>query len=234
MANLALTAYQCKSPSNGAISSNKPVYPGPSSGWTTWDSGSGKYTIQGKTWNNDARLTVSGDPTSSTYAYIKLNTKANHDCNTFWGCSPGNGTERLVRGVYFRHHTNGGKYDPRITGVALRYANPKTNAQYHYGLTYRGGHYTHSTEGAMPYFGTSSTNWWYGVASGNSTPDGKHFNDSNLVWTGVIFHFETTWHSGSSADQIVYIKDLRPIIDSTKNSSPSYNNKYRLWGARLV
>ena len=215
------------------MESNSLVYPGANTGWTTWDKGSGKYSIQGKTWDNDARLTVSGNPAGSNWASIKLNTGANHDCNAFWGCAPRDGTERLVRGVSFRAHTNGAKFRPRITGVALRYANPKTNAYWHYGLTYRGTHHTHSNNGAMPYEGTSTGASWWGVAT-TSSKDGNHFHDSNLVWNGVLFHFETTWKSGGAVDCIVYIKSLRPIIDSTRNSSPSYNNKYRLWGAKLV
>lgn len=233
MATVKLGLYQCKNPSNAAVARNNPVFPGPNSGWTTYNNGSGKYTIQGSTWNNDARLEwANSDPTSSSWGYLKLNTGANHDCNAFWGCAPRDGTERLVRGVYFKHHTNGVKFRPRITGVALRYANPNTNATFHYGLTYRGTNYTSSTEGTLPYEGTSTSNWWYGVGATNKS-DNPYFNDPNLVWTGVLFHYETTWKSGSAADCIVYIKELRPIICSSTSSSPSYNDKYRVWGAYM-
>nr|BDD46402.1 hypothetical protein 1 [Pelagibacterales bacterium] len=234
MATKALNLYQCRSPNNGAISYNKPVFPGPNSGWTTWDKGQGKYTIQGKTWDNDAKLQwANSDPTSNSWGYLKLNTGANHDCNAFWGCSPRDGTERLVRGVYFKHHTNGAKFRPRITGVALRYANPSNNQLYHFGLTYRGAYYDYDRGGTLPYEGTSTSNWWYGVAAKSGMPDGDWFHNSNLVWTGVLFHFETTWKSGGATDCIVYIKELRSIIDSNKNSTPSYNNKYRVWGAYM-
>jgi hypothetical protein len=224
--------YQCKSPSRGAVESNNQVYPGPTNSWTTWNSGSGEYTIQGTKWKNDARLQTSGDPTSSSWASIKLNTGANHDCNAFWGCSPSTGTERFVRGVYFRHHTNGSKFRPRITGVALRYSNPNTNASWYYGLTYRGTNYTYAKEGTLPYEGTNTSNWWYGVGARNKT-DSPYFHDKGLVWTGVLFHYETTWKSGSANDTIVYLKNLRPIVDASDATAPTYNDKYRVWGVQF-
>lgn len=233
MASERLPLFQCKAPNNGAISYNNPVFPGKNYGWTTWNSGSGEYTVQGVKWKNDAKLDwANSDPTSNSWGYLKLNTGANHDCNAFWGCSPSDGTERLVRGVYFKHHTNGAKFRPRITGVALRYANPNTNAIYHYGLTYRGNYFTYAREGTLPYEGTSTSNWWYGVGK-YSTNDNPYFHDRSLVWTGVLFHFETTWKSGGAEDCIVYIKELRPIIDGNTNSTPSYNNKYRVFGTKI-
>ena len=97
-------------------------------GWTSYDNGKGEYTVQGKKWPNDARMQFYGDPTTklndgNNWAYMKLNTGANHDCNIFWGSNDVyKNTERQVRGIYFRHHTNGAKFRPRITGVALRYS----------------------------------------------------------------------------------------------------------------
>ena len=224
------------------IEAQRALYPNihATNGWTSYDNGKGEYTVQGKKWPNDAKMQFYGDPTTklndgNSWAYMKLNTGANHDCNIFWGSNDVyKNTERQVRGIYFRHHTNGAKFRPRITGVALRYSR-SNGAICHVGLRDRwnasGNNCMHSSGGTLPFEGTTSGNNFWGIAK-RGTTDGNPFHDSDWTWSGVLFHFETTWKSGSAADCIVYLKCLRPILDGDRTTNPLFNNKHRVWGVR--
>ena len=203
------------------------VYPGYSMSW----SNPGDVSIQGKTWKSDVSLTMSGDPTSSTNARIMLNTGANHDCNALWSTPKEYISERLVRGVYFKNYTNQAKFRPRISGVALQYKNLSGGTKY-VGLGYRGTYYTLKSTENLGYEGGTSTNDFYGVANLNTT-DGNVFDDINYMLSGVLFHFETTWKSGSAVDCSVWINTLRFITQSNvQHASIYYNEKYRIWGVR--
>ena len=207
---------------NSSLENQQNVYPGSSMYWRH----KGDLTIQGKKWSGDATLNCSGDPTlSSSWASIKLNTGANHDCNVVWQTD--NPTEQQVRGVYLRHHTNEAKFRPRITGVAMQYANSSGTHKY-VGLTYRGTDYGRQSGGTIPYEGSSTSNSWWGVAD-CTMPDGDPYHNG-WKWSGVLFHFETTWKSGSAVDCIVYINRLRPICDGKKDANPYYSDMYRMWG----
>ena len=235
MANLALSCTQVLDPRGylSAIESGRQLYPAQSGNrWLSWNSGSGKFRIQNHEWGNDARLDVSGDPTSSSGGRIRLNTGANHDCNCFWGAPDNNSAhERQVRGIYFKHYTNGAKFRPRITGVALQYQDGR-NVRW-VGLRDRwnakGDYCMYNSGGTLPYEGTSTSNYFWGVAK-RGTYDGNLFHTNNWRWSGVLFHYETTWKSGSAINCDVYIKNLRPILDAGTSDTPYYNHKFRVWG----
>jgi hypothetical protein len=210
---------------NSSLENQNNVYPGYPMSWVH----KGKTTIQGKNWDGDSTLQCSGDPTmSQSWASIKLNTGSNHDCNVVWQTS--NPTEQQVRGVYFRHHTNGAKFRPRISGVAMQYRS-SSNAIKYVGLHYRETNYSKQSGGTIPYEGTGTSNAWWGVAD-CTMPDGDPYHNG-WRWSGVLFHFETTFKTGSAVDCIAYINRLRPICDGAKNATPSYNNKYRQWGVMV-
>nr|BDD46135.1 hypothetical protein 34 [bacterium] len=219
---------------NKSATENQPaVYPGPNTGWTSWDSGSGEFWIQEQSWKNDAKLQCSGDPTSTSNAVVKLNTGANHDCNCFWGSnSPEKCTERNVRGLYMRIYTNGAKFQPRISCAALRYYDLSNGRYYNYGLARdKVGTLCVHSSGTWPYFGTDSTNYWYGVALTTSLyGDENSAHNTNRVWVGCLFHYESTWKTGSAVDCNVYINRLRPIFDAGREPNPVYNNRHRVWG----
>lgn len=241
MAVISYPCFKVVSPvTQSTAESNLKVYPGPTNGWTTWNSGSGEYTIQGKKWPNDTRLDCWGDPTDKVNqgngATIRLNTGANHDCNCFWGASDASKTtERQVRGIHFRIVTNGAKFRPRITGCALRYR-ARNNAIHHVGLLDR---WNASGNSKLIQYGgnlsTELTTWgrWYGVAKRDTT-DGNRFHEADMTWVGVLFHFETTWKSGSAVNCDVGIKELTPICDADRRADPYYCNKYRVWGVNYT
>ena len=231
-AHILSSLYQCKAPSgaNSGIEGQNNVYPSQvSNGWIT---NYGNTNIQGTTWTNDTSLTCNGDPTTSSGGFIRLNTGANHDCNCFWGnVNAGELSERHVRGIHFRNWTNGVKFRPRITGVALVFVDSSSKKKY-MGLQYQDNGYYQDAAGYIKHEGTSSSNYWWATAK-RGTADGNYFHDPNYVWAGVLFHYETTWKSGSAVNCDVYISHLRPIVDCNENSTPSYNNKYRVWGTRF-
>lgn len=215
------------------MESQQRVYPASNYGWSS----GGTPTIQGKQWSNDASLDCWGDPTvpsseGGNWARIRLNTGANHDCNCFWGATDkSKATERQVRGIYFRHHTNEAKFRPRITGVALVYANG-TSTKY-VGLRDRwnatGNTKLYASGGTLPYEGGSVSNKFWGVMK-RGTTDGNWFHDPNWKWAGVFFHWESTWKSGSAINCDVYIRDLHPILDAKQDNEPHYNYRRRVWG----
>ncbi len=190
----------------------------------------GDVNIQGKTWSGDTTISASGDPTSSSRASLGINTGANHDANVLWSCSPSKATERQVRGVYFRTYTNQTKFRPRISSVALQYT-ASNNAISYVGLNYRDANYTHSSGGSLNYEGGDTSHYWWGV--GNcSMPDGDPYHQDKRL-TGVLFHMETTWKSGSAVDNWCYVSNLRFICDAKRDSTPYYNNHYRMWGLKV-
>ena len=231
-AHIISNLYQCTAPSgsNGGIEGQNAVYPSQvSNGWIT---NYGNTTIQGKTWTNDSTLNCSGDPTTSSGGRIRLMTGANHDCNCFWGnVNAPELSERMVRGLHFRVWTNGAKFRPRISGAALVFVDSSSRKKY-MGLTSFGSNYTYQSNGTLAYEGTESNNYWWAVAR-DGTSDGGYYHNSDYVWAGVLFHYESTWKTGSAVNCDVYISHLRPIVDSNTNSTPQYNNKYRVWGTRF-
>ena len=195
--------------------------------WT----GPSDLSIQGTTWKNDSYLSMSGDPVAGT-ATISLNTGANHDCNALWSCDASNATERLVRGIYFKTWNNGAKFRPRIEGAALQYKNANTGAVKYFGLNYRGKWYTSWGDGSLGYDGTDQNHHFAAVGAPGQT-DGSTFHNKDFVLTGVLFHYETQWKSGSAIWCDTYVKDLRFITDGGTGANPTYNNKYRAWGWRV-
>lgn len=192
----------------------------------------GDVTIQGKKWSGDTTISASGDPTTSKKASLGINTGANHDANVLWLGTGSYATERQVRGIYFRTYTNQAKFKPRISGVALRYINSR-GAIYYHGLHYRSDGYEHSTGGSLNYEGGDSLHEYWGVGKTNST-DGAHFHNPDMKLQGVLFHMETTWKTGSAEWCYCYIYNLRFICDAKQQSSPYYNNLYRVWGVDVL
>ena len=211
------------------VINNGPRYPGGKYQhyWKAWE----RSYIQGNYWDNDADLSAGGNPTSNDWAYIKLNTGANHDCNIFWGCDATNATERQVRGVYFKHHTNNAKFRPRLSGVALVYTNGSNDKLYQGIYTPSAGSHSYHSGGSMAYEGGDQSHYYWGVANQNGK-DGAKYHESSMRLRGVVWHYETTWKSGSATDCIIYMKDLRFIMDSGDEAAPRYNNKYRVWNVR--
>lgn len=197
--------------------------------WKPWE----RSYIQGNYWDNDANLQSGGDPTAggNDWAWMKLNTGSNHDCNIFWGCDASNATERQVRGVYFKHNTNTSKFRPRLSGVALVYTNGSNDKLYQGIHTPAAGSNSYHSGGSMSYEGWDQSHYYWGVANQNGKDGNKYQNKDNRL-RGVLWHFETTWKSGSAEDCIVYMKDLRFIMDSGNDAAPAYNNKYRVWNVR--
>jgi hypothetical protein len=187
----------------------------------------GDVNVQGTKWKGDTTISASGDPTTNKPASLGINTGANHDANVLWLGTGVNCTERQVRGIYFRTYTNGAKFRPRISGVALRYMAPN-GAIYYQGLHYRSNGYEHSSGGSLNYEGTDSSHEWWGVAK-SGTNDGNNFHQDKVL-QGVLFHMETTWKSGASVWNYCYVWNLRFICDSKRESNPNYNNQYRVWG----
>ena len=230
MGKLTYPLEQVKSPYNidyGGWTNRKGLYPSNDASAMSWKH-KGDVNIQGKKWSGDTTITASGDPTTNKPASLGINTGANHDANVEWLCAGTNATERQVRGVYFRTYTNEAKFRPRISGVALRYLTT-SGALYYHGLHYRSDGHEHSSGGSLNYEGGDSSHYYWGVGKTNST-DGAHFHDKNKVLTGVLFHMETTWKSGSAVWCWCYVWNLRFIFDGGRGSSPNYNNKYRMWG----
>ncbi len=195
--------------------------------WKPWE----KSWIQGKYWENDSTLQAGGDPTGHDWSYIKLNTGANHDCNIFWGCDKADATERKIRGVYFKHHTNQAKFRPRLSGVALVYVNSNGSNLYQGIHTPNAGTFVSSHAGSMAYEGGDQSHFYWGVAGGWGS-DGARYHESDYRFRGVLWHYETTWKSGSAADCIIYLKDLRFIMDAGNSSTPEYTNHWRVWNVR--
>ncbi len=224
--NLKFPLTQVRDPSNGDFNNWNACYPGPNMRWTN----TGTITIDGIEWYDDAHLTMRGDPTEQSggnYATIGLNTGANHDCNALWKCDPIDATERQVRGLYFINYTNGVKFRPRISGVALQYSKQDGATKY-YDLGYKRSYNVWDKRGDLGYEGVNSNNSFWGVARKGKY--GDPFHDPEYRLSGVLFHFETTWKSGSPIDCNVYIKNLRFITDAKQQGTPYYNNNYRIWG----
>ena len=231
-AHILSNLYQCKAPSgsNSDIEGQHAVYPSQvSNGWIT---NYGNTSVQQTVWTNDSSLNCSGDPTTRDGGRIRLHTGANHDCNCFWGNVNGSEvSERHVRGIHFRNWTNEVKFRPRITGVALVFINSSSTKRY-MGLQYRDSGYYENVGGHIKYEGGNTGNYWWAVAK-DGTADGAYYHNSDYMWAGVLFHWESTWKSGSAVNCDVYISHLRPIVDCSTNSNPEYNNKYRVWGTRF-
>ena len=226
MAKAEFPLHQNKNPQGANISSWPKCYPGPNMKWTD----PGDITVQGTKWSSDSHLSMSGDPVAGT-ATIKLNTGANHDCNALWYCDKSDATERLVRGIYFKTWTNNVKFRPRISGVALQYKHANGAVKY-FGLNYRGKWYTSYGDGSLGYEGTDQNHHFTAVGAPGQT-DGSTFHDKDFVFSGVLFHYETTFKTGSAIWCDTYVKDLRFITDGNTNANPTYNNKYRVWGWRV-
>ena len=227
MGKLTFPLAKVESPYNTNWSNTPKLYPSNDASKMSWKH-KGDVTIQGKKWSGDTTINASGDPTSSSRASLGINTGANHDANVEWLCAGSDATERNVRGVYFNTYTNQSKFRPRISGVALRYLTTSGSLYYH-GLHYRSDGYEHSTGGSLNYEGGDSLHNYWGVGKTNST-DGAHFHNKNMLLTGVLFHMETTWKTGSAEWCYCYVYNLRFIFDAGTSSTPTYNNKYRIWG----
>lgn len=202
------------------------AYPAPDMSWKHV----GDVNVQGIKWKGDTTISASGDPTTNKSASLGINTGANHDANVLWLGTGSKATERQVRGIYFRTYTNGAKFRPRISGVALRYMDSRGNIYYH-GLNYRDNNYTHSRGGSLNYEGTDSSHYWWGVGR-TGTPDPAYFHQDKVL-QGVLFHMETTWKSGSAVWCYCYIWNLRFICDAGRGTNPNYNNHYRMWGVSV-
>ena len=204
------------------------TWPGTRMSW----SNPGNITVQGTTWKSDASLNMSGDPTSHLNAVIKLNTGANHDCNALWSCPKDYAATNLVRGLYFKNYTNQAKFRPRITGVALQYKKPSGTTKY-FGLGYRGTYYNEGKGGNLSYEGGSSSNYFWATGK-KGTTDGNVWDSTDAYLSGVLFHFETTWKSGSAVDCVVWVNSLRFITQANVQHSNIYHNtKYRMWGVKM-
>lgn len=226
MANETYPLTQVKDPSNsGGFHNWNACVPGPGMKW----SNPGAITIGGTKWSSGATLEMYGDPTlsSGNYTTLRLNTGANNDCNAVWKCEPRDATERQVRGLFFVNYTNGAKFKPRVSGVALQYATSSGLTKY-YDLGYRGSYNVYNRDGDLGYQGTTMNNYFWGV--GVKGKYGDPFHDPDYRLSGVLFHFETTWATGSAVNCDVYIKGLRFITDAEQQSVPYYNNLYRVWG----
>lgn len=192
----------------------------------------GQQTIQGDTWKNTTNLDCSGDPTSRDGAALRVNTGANQDMNALWECSRDQTSERMVRGVWFKNWTNGAKFRPRITGVALVYRHDN-NGRWYQGLQYRSNRYDYHEDGkGLNYEGTSTGNYYMGVAKKQQSAT-EPFHNKDMRLSGVIFHVETTWKTGSAEWCNVYITSLRFITDGDGYPSPTYHNNYRIWGLQV-
>jgi hypothetical protein len=226
MAKAEFPLIRVKSPYNTSWGSVPRLYPSNNSSGMAW-SNPGDVTIQGKKWSGDTPITASGDPTSSSRASLGIMTGANNDANTLWSCSDTKATERQVRGVYFRTYTNQSRFRPRISGVALQYKS--SNGQTSYcGLNYRTADYTRDHGGSLNYEGGDSLHDWWGIGS-YGMPDGTPFHQDKKL-SGVLFHMETTWKTGSAEWCYCYVYDLRFICDAGQGSNPVYNDKHRIWG----
>ena len=192
----------------------------------------GQVTINDDTWNNTTNLACSGDPTTDQGATLKVNTGANQDMNALWECSRDQSTERMVRGVWFKNWTNGAKFRPRITGVALAYRHDN-NGRWYQGLQYRSSRYDYHEDGkGLNYEGTSTGNYYMGVAKKQQSGT-EPFQNKDMRLSGVIFHVETTWKTGSAEWCNVYITHLRFITDGDGYPSPTYYDNYRVWGLQI-
>lgn len=230
MANIEFKAY----PEVYDVTYAPQVYPSAKGNSGMEWAGKAEFSVGGDKWSNDNNLTMSGDPTTTTGATLRLNTHLNKDCNALWDVKAANTvtfSQRLIRGVHFYTYNNGSKHNPRITGVAMKYSKPGQSPKY-VSLNYRSSNYCHTTDNShgFPYIGTSKSAWWRGVAKKDNS-DGDYFHQG-WFWSGVVFHWECTWKSGSAIDNDVYIWGLRPICDAGKSSNPTYTNNMRVWNAR--
>lgn len=214
--------------SSGGFHNWNACEPGPNMRW----SNPGAITIGGNSWKSDSTLDMYGNPTSNSgdYTTLRLNTGSNHDCNALWKCESRDATERQVRGLYFINYTNGAKFRPRVSGVALQYSTSSGLTKY-YDLGYRGSYNVSNKDGGLGYEGTETSNYFWGV--GVKGKYGDPFHDPNYCLSGVLFHFETTFKTGSAVNCDVYIKGLRFITDAKQQSAPYYNNHYRVWGFKV-
>lgn len=228
MAKAEFLLHQNKNPQGDSNIGNWPkCYPGSSMKWTD----PGDINIQGTKWSSDSHLSMGGDPVAGK-ATISLNTGANHDCNALWSCDKSDATERLVRGIHFKTWTNAAKFRPRISGAALQYKNANTGSVKYFGLNYRETWYTSYGDGSLGYEGTDQNHHFTAVGAPWAN-DGSPFHNKDFVLSGVLFHYETTFKTGSAIWCETYVKDLRFITDGNTNANPTYNNKYRVWGWRV-
>lgn len=231
MARIEMRLHQNLDPSSSSPERLAQVYPAYDKSKMAWST-PGQRTVNGVTWKNDATLQCSGDPTESSGAVLQVNTGANHDMNALWSCGRDDTTERLVRGVYFRNCTNGAKFRPRITGVALVYRHDN-NGEWYQGLQYRSNRYDYHADGiGLNYEGTSTGNYYWGVAKKQQSGT-EPFHNHLMRLSGVLFHVETTWKSGGAEDCKVYIDRLRFITDGDTYPSPTYYDNYRIWGMQV-
>ena len=204
------------------------VHPG-YSGWGNV----GDFNSQGDTWKHDTNISMSGDPTAvndSDNGKIGLNTGSNHDCNAFWGFQDDAMSRGQVgvRGVYFETEQIGDtKFKPRISGSAMVWKNSSGDIKRE-SLSFDGGNKAHSHSGTIENLSTSWKSYW-----GLSKKDDSWFKwaDPNYYWAGVVFHYESTWHSGGAVDSFVRIRNLRPILDRDFNETPNNDSSspYAVW-----
>lgn len=173
------------------------------------------FSSQGDNWKHDTNISMSGDPTESSDSYnarIGLNTGANHDCNAFWGVTADSMTtgQRNVRGISFETKQIGNTlFKPRVSASALVWKNANGDVKRE-SLSWDGGDKSYKYQGTIENLTTDWKSYW-----GLSKKDDSYFKwaDPTYYWAGVIFHYESTWHSGSAIDSMVRIRNLRPILD---------------------
>jgi len=193
-----------------------------------------EFNTQGDTWKHDTGIQATGDPCESSDSYnakIGLTTGANHDVNAFWGDTGSSMSKGQtgVRGVYFETKQIGDTtFKPRISGSAMVWKNSNGDRKIE-SLSFDGGNKAHSHSGTIENLTTSWKSYW-----GLSKKDDNWFKwaDKDYFWAGVVFHFETTWHSGGAVDSMVRIRNLRPILDRDFNETPNNDNNspYAVWG----
>ena len=206
------------------------VFPGFPVQWSSV----GEFNSQGDTWKHDAAIQATGDPTASpdsANAKIGLTTGASHDVNAFWGVESSSMSrgQTGVRGVYFETEQIGDtNFNPRISGSAMVWKNSNGDRKIE-SLSFDGADRAHTHSGTIENLTTSWKSYW-----GLSKKDDAWFKwaDSNYYWAGVIFHFESTWKTGSSRDSMVRIRNLRPILDRDFNEKPNndVHGPYAVWG----
>lgn len=209
--------------------SSSKVYPGTS----TWGN-IPEFNSQGDTWKHDTGIQATGDPTEETDTYnakIGLTTGASHDVNAFWGVSDSSMSKGQtgVRGVYFETKQIGDtNFKPRISGSAMVWKNANGDRKIE-SLSFDGADKAHSHSGAIENLTTSWRSYW-----GLSKKDDSWFKwaDPSYYWAGVVFHYESTWSTGSTRDSMVRIRNLRPILDRDFAEKPNNDGSspYAVWG----
>ena len=200
---------------------SKRAFPG-SCGWGNVAT----FSSQGDSWTHDVNIDMGGDPTmerDSENAEIGLLTGANHDCNAFWGVQSSSMStgQTGVRGVYFETRQNDSqKFKPRISASAMVWKNSNGDRKIE-SLSWDGANKAHSHSGTIENLTTDWKSYW-----GLSKKDDRYFKwaDPTYYWAGVIFHYESTWATGSVTDSYVRIRNLRPILDRDFNEAPNNDN----------